>query len=327
MNTLAMLAALGTAACWAASPFISFSVIRQYGALAFVRLRIFFAAVMLILLLPLHIPLGEWNDLMTLREMWFYAMTGVIGIAIGDALLFDSIKRIGPRRNALLFAMQAPFAFLFAAALIGEIPSLSGLAGCAATVGGVILAIRYGGARGSFRAETHRYETTQGPLVAAVAIGLGAAACQAIALVMVRGMAHTDFDPVAVATLRVAAAAIVFAPAPLLLPGLFARDGDGDSNSDSDKTQNQNRKTYNRRELAWRAALVGFLAVVVGVSLLNFALKQNVHAGIIASLVATSPVMVLFIQWALTKTRPRAAAFAGAVITVAGVAVLSFATV
>jgi len=303
-----MLAALGTAVCWSAAPFIAFAASKSHGAFAFMRMRTLCAAAILLLLLPLHAPIGAWRSAMPLEHMLLFAATGIIGIAGGDALYFAALRRVGPRRNAMLFTANAPMAFLYAAILIGEFPSALGAAGCIATVGGVILAIRYGGEKGSFRAETGGFEATEGTLRAAAAFGLGAAALHSLALVMVHGMASAGFDPLFAAAIRVIVAALVLAPAPMLALAAL---------------QAQRRINL---EFTARAAAVGFIAMVLGISLLTFALAQNVHAGIIVSLSATAPVIVLFIQWALTKKRPRAAAFAGAAAAVMGIAMLSAAS-
>ncbi|MGR3915101.1 MAG: DMT family transporter, partial [Gammaproteobacteria bacterium] len=293
MTTLAMLAALGTAACWSAAPFIAFAASKSHGAFAFMRMRTLCAAAILLLLLPLHAPISAWRSVMPIEHMLLFAATGIIGIVAGDALYFAALRRVGPRRNAMLFTANAPLAFLYAAILIGEFPSALGAAGCIVTLGGVILAIRYGGEKGSFRNEANRFEATEGALPAAAAFGLGAAALHSLALVMVHGMARAGFDPLFAAAIRVLTAALILAPLPLLpLAALQA----------------QRRIS---REFTIRAAAVGIIAMVLGISLLTFALAQNVPAGIIVSLSATAPVMVLFIQWALTKKRPRTAAFTG----------------
>ncbi len=311
MTILALLAALATAVCWAVAPFIGFPMTKSHGSFAFARARTLFAAGMLLILLPLYAPIGEWGGAMPVAPLLLFAASGIVGIIAGDALYFAGMRRLGPRRNGMLFAAHAPFAFLYAAVFIGEIPSLLGVFGCAATIGGIVLAIRYAGTEKSFRDETNRFEVTEGSLPAAVAIGLGAAAFQALALVMVRhGMANfagggDEPDPIFAAAIRIFAAALIVAPA-AAMPFAALRP-----------------RRRPDLEFTVRAAATGFIAMVLGISLLTYALAQDVQAGIISSLSATSPVMVVFIQWALTKKRPRAAAFAGAAAAVAGIAMLS----
>lgn len=307
MTQLALLAAFGTALCWAVSPFLSLAPSKSHGAFAFVRARTICSAVMLPVVLVVWFAPAEWN--LEWRHALIFAASGVLGITAGDAFYFSAIRRIGPRRAAMLFITNAPMSFLLAAILLGELPSLYGVLGCAGVIGGVVLAIRYGGAKGSFRSETGVYETTIGGMRAAVLLGLSAAVMQALGVVMVHGaaleVAGAGANPVLVSCIRVGAAALVFAPLPLLPVVVF-----------------RVKKKMGARFLA-RAALVGFLAMVVGITLLNFALAQEVDAGVVASIVATQPVLIVFIQWALTRRRPRAAAFAGAALAVGGVSLLA----
>ena len=37
-------------------------------------------------------------------------VSGVIGVFLGDTLLFMALQKIGPRRNNILFSLAAPFA-------------------------------------------------------------------------------------------------------------------------------------------------------------------------------------------------------------------------
>ena len=46
--------------------------------------------------------------------------SGLIGIFLGDTLLFFALRRLGPRRTGALFAMNAPMAALLGWAVLGE---------------------------------------------------------------------------------------------------------------------------------------------------------------------------------------------------------------
>ncbi|MEZ5478022.1 MAG: EamA family transporter [Thiolinea sp.] len=66
-----------------------------------------------------------------------------------------------------------------------------------------------------------------------------------------------------------------------------------------------------------QTALSGFIAVGVGVTLLMFALSGG-KVGIITTLAATSPVLVLPLLWLRTGERPAAGAWMGAALVVLG---------
>ena len=63
-------------------------------------------------------------------------LSGLIGIFIGDSLLFTAVGRLGPRRAGVLFALNAPIAAVLGWLVLGETLSAGGLAGIALTVAG-----------------------------------------------------------------------------------------------------------------------------------------------------------------------------------------------
>ena len=68
-------------------------------------------------------------------------------------------------------------------------------------------------------------------------------------------------------------------------------------------------------------ALSGLLAMVMGMTLLMFAL-QGGKVGIVSTLSALSPVLILPVLWVMTGARPSATSWAGALIAVAGMALI-----
>ena len=73
--------------------------------------------------------------------------------------------------------------------------------------------------------------------------------------------------------------------------------------------------------LAAQTALVAFLGLGVGMTLLLFALAGG-KVGIVSTLSATSPAIILPMIWARTGERPAAGAWAGAALVVAGMALI-----
>ena len=86
---------------------------------------------------------GRWQSLPS-HDIWLLLASGIIGIFIGDSLLFSSLNRLGPRRAGILFALNAPMAAVFGWLLLGESLSWFAVAGIAVCVGGVMLAIFFG---------------------------------------------------------------------------------------------------------------------------------------------------------------------------------------
>ena len=63
-------------------------------------------------------------------------LSGLIGIFIGDSLLFTAVGRIGPRRAGVLFALNAPIAALLGWLVLGETLGPAAVAGISLTVAG-----------------------------------------------------------------------------------------------------------------------------------------------------------------------------------------------
>lgn len=117
-----------------------------------------------------------------------------------------------------------------------------------------------------------------------VAVLLAAATCQAFASLIMRPLMASGIDPFAASMLRVAIAATALTvmmqlPTPAI----------------------QQQNPLNTRAVMV-TALSGFLALAVGMTLLLFALSGG-NVGIVSSLSATSPVIILPLIWLRTRQR------------------------
>lgn len=289
------LAALGAATCWALTGIISAGPAGHLGAPAFNRLRQIFVTAMLALYV---LATGSWRELEAANVLPLLA-SGFIGIFIGDTLLFATLNRVGPRRSGILFALNAPIAAILGWLLLGETLTMKALAGMALVVAGVLLAILFG----KRRAQLHQWETVKGPLWIGVALGLGAATGQAIGSIIARPVMEAGIDPFVASMLRVGIAAafltvMIQLPIPALKP--------------------KNPLTW---KVAIMTALTGILALAIGMTLLLFALSGG-KVGIVSTLSATSPVIILPLLWLRTGERPAAGAWAGAALVVAGMGLI-----
>jgi drug/metabolite transporter (DMT)-like permease len=68
-------------------------------------------------------------------------------------------------------------------------------------------------------------------------------------------------------------------------------------------------------------ALTGFLSLGIGMTLLLFALSGG-KAGIVSTISATTPVIILPLLWLRTGERPAAGAWLGAAFAVVGMALI-----
>ena len=284
------LAALAAAFCWALGGYLAAGPSRHLGAFSFTRLRMSQVLVMLAIVVVIQ---DTWATV--LDDFWVLCLSGVIGIFLGDTALFATMRRIGPRRTAVMFATNGPIGALLGYVFLGEVLELNQLFGCALVVVGVIVAILYG----RDKHNVHELEKTYGPIWMAIIMGLIAAFCQALGAILAKPALQVGADPIAVSALRVAVSVICLMML-LLLPG------------NSVRAQNPLTKS-----IFIKTAISGFLAMAVGMTLVLFALSGG-KVGVVTVLSSTSPILVLPILWFTTRQRPTLGAWLAALLVVIG---------
>ncbi|MFK3691147.1 DMT family transporter [Agrobacterium tumefaciens] len=289
------LAALGAATCWAMTGMLSAGPAGRLGALAFSRTRQLFVAALLGVYV---LASGSWRELQP-EALWSLLLSGFIGIFVGDTLLFTCLNRVGPRRSGILFALNAPMAALLGWLVLGEQLSGKAIAGIGLTLSGVLLAILFG----KRKAQLHEWENVKGPLWIGVLLGLLAALSQAVGSLIARPVMATGIDPLAASMLRVGIAAICLT-ALTSLP-----------------IQAVKPKTRLTPALFVQTAATGLIALAFGMTLLLFALSGG-KVGIVSTLSATTPVIILPLLWLKTREVPAPGAWAGAALVVAGMALM-----
>lgn len=289
------LAALAAAISWAFAGIISANPSKRLGAVAFNRARM---SMVLVMLLAWTVVFGGWDTISGL-SLPALALSGFIGIFVGDTALFLTMNRLGPRRTAILFSMNAPMSVILGWLILGEALSAQNLAGVAITIVGVILAIIYG----KRKDRLHEWETVTGPLWVGVLLGLAAALSQSVGALIARPVMETGVDPVAASAIRIGVAVV----------GLTAIMATG---------AKQVRQTEKLDlSLAGQVALSGFLGMAFGMTLILFALSGG-KVGIVTTLSATTPAMMLPILWWRTKEIPTPGAWAGAILVTVGSALI-----
>jgi drug/metabolite transporter (DMT)-like permease len=287
------LAALGTATCWATTGIIASDAIRALGAFHFNLIRQVFVTLVLAAVVAGSgtLALPDWWGVAVL------AVSGVVGILLGDTLNFAAVGRLGPRRAGAVFALNAPMAAVLGWVLLGERLGAQAGAGIAVTVAGVALAILGRPASGA-----HRFETIRGGLRIGVLFGLGAALGQATGALIARPYMAGGLDPYVGSLIRVGASGLAMG----VVAGLpFAPP----------------RPLQVSRGVLALTAATALIGLLLGMTLFLFAL-QGSQTGIIATLSATSPVIILPLLWLRTGQRPTPASWAGAALAVAGLALI-----
>jgi drug/metabolite transporter (DMT)-like permease len=294
--TLGQLAALGTAFCWAFSALAFAAAGRRMGVLPLNLIRLVMALGFLVLatwaLRGLPLPVDA-----TPRAWGWLAVSGLIGFVFGDLCLFRAYLLIGPRLASLMMSLAPLLTALIGWLVLGEVLTGRDALGVTLTVAGIAWAV------------LERKEPADGTphdprsWAAGLALGFCGALGQAGGLVLSK-LGMGSYDPVAATEVRVIAAIGGYALLISVLrvwPRVVAAMED-------------------RRGLAFSAA-GAFFGPFLGVSLSLFAVRHTV-AGVAASIMALQPVLIIPLVVVLHRERVGVGGVAGALVAVAGVALL-----
>lgn len=293
--------ALGASLCWAITGVISAGPAKELGAVTFVRWRMTLVALALWGYVGLVFPLPQlsWQTLMAM------AISGIVGIFVGDSALFAAMNRMGPRRTGVLFATHAIFSAIFGFLFLGERLSLQAYLGALIAVVGVMIAIANNNqsAKNATNATrpTSQYWMEHHPITwVGVSLALLAAVGQAVGALIAKPMMSEGMHPMVASAIRVSSAAVLF--------WLWRASG-----NDSAKP----RAAFNL-QLWTLTTISGFIGMGIGMGLLLWALEKG-EVGTVGVLSSLSPLLILPLLWLFSRRRPSAGAWIGAIVALVGV--------
>lgn len=287
--------ALAAAFLWAVASLLSVGPAQHLGTFAYSRWRMGCTSVILASMAALT---GGWATVET-SAISAMALSGLIGIFIGDTALFACLNRMGPRQAGLLFSCHAVFSAILGYFLFSETMTSIELIGSALVFSGVLTAIFFGRKGQS----NNHLESIKGNIWLGIGLGLIAALCQALGGIIAKPVMQTAIDPVAASAMRMmtafAAHCVFFLSGAKLAKATLP---------------------MNLRLFAI-TAVNGFLAMAVGMTLILYALQEG-NVGMVALLSSTTPIMLLPMLWIYTKKRPNRFAWFGAILAVVGTGLL-----
>lgn len=295
MNFIGELAALATSFFFAMTALIFTQTGRMVGSQITNRMRLTFALIYLVIInlvlfrepLPFSAEGSRW--------VWL-AISGVIGLSLGDAFLFQALVSVGPRLGTLLLSLAPIFGSIIAWVFFGEILSLLQITGIVLALAGIAWVVM----SHEEPPDTAHGQTRRGVLFGVLA-GLG----QAVGLVLSKQGMFGDFSPFQANAIRMLAAVI-------FTWGWTVFDGKVGATFAALR-----EKPHVLRLLAL-GALVGPL---LGVSASLLAV-QHAEVGVASTLMALPPVIILPISYFVFKERIGWQAILGTLLAIAGVAVL-----
>jgi len=290
-HTLGSLFALGSAAMWATAA-ILFRRIGESAAPLAMNLGKGLIALACLGVALAGTGFSEINGL-----SWLYlAISGVLGITLGDTFFFMTLMRLGPRRMLLLDALIPVVTILLAMTFLNERLTLLGWLGAALVIGGVVWVMRErlaedDAARGTWRA--------------GVWLGLAAVFCNAVGVLFAK-RAMEDTHPFDAAFVRLAAGT-----GGLLLWGGARRQ------------LGAWLKPFARPRLLGALFTASFIGTFLGIWLTQLAYKHTT-ASLTTIFQSMTPVFVLAPAVWILKEKVSRRAVLGAVLAAAGVIVLFF---
>jgi drug/metabolite transporter (DMT)-like permease len=287
------IAALGAAGCWALTALAFEAASRRVGSLPVNLVRLPIAFVFLTLAgwasrgLPLPVDASQ--------HAWLWlTLSGLVGFSLGDLCLYRAYLLLGSRLSTLMMSLVPPLAALIGWIGLGETLSGRDLLGMGLVVGGIAWAVLE-------RRASADLGSPRSP--AGIALGFGAALGQAGGLILSK-IGIGSLSPFAANQIRVLAGMAGFSllfTALRIWPRVGAAVRDG-------------------KALGF-ASLGAFFGPFLGVSLSLVAIRATA-AGVAASLMATTPILILPLVVVLRRERVGLGGLGGAVVAVAGVALL-----
>jgi drug/metabolite transporter (DMT)-like permease len=292
------LAALATAALWSFSSILFTIGGRRVGSMIVNRVRlalaVLFVGGMHWLLFGQPFPVGAEPY----RYAWL-ALSALIGLVIGDGLLFQCYVLVGPRIGVLLLSMSPVFGTALAWIFLGERLTPQELAAMAVALGGVIWVVLERGKSVSAQ------ETSSRTYLIGILFGLGAALCQAANLVTAKQGLAGDFSALSGTMIRMTFAAIVMWTWAAVI-GEFGRTI---------------RKVRADGQAARAIMAAAFIGPFLGVWLSMIAVQSS-RVGIASTLMAMTPVLSLPLVRIVFKERVTPRAVLGTLVAMVGVAAM-----
>ena len=295
MNFIGELAGLATSFFFALTALIFTQTGRMVGSQVTNRVRLTFALIYLVIInliffrepLPFSAESSRW--------LWL-GLSGIIGLSLGDAFLFQALVSIGPRLGTLLLSLAPIFGSVIAWIFFGEVLNFLQVTGIVLALAGIAWVVL----SHQEPPNTPRGYTRRGVLFGVLA-GLG----QAVGLVLSKQGMFGDFSPFQANTIRMLAAVI-------FIWGWALFDG---------KVGATFTALRGKPRVLPLIALGAVMGPLLGVSASLLAV-QHAEIGVASTLMALPPVIILPVSYFFFKEKIGWQAILGTVLAIAGVGIL-----
>lgn len=260
------IAAVSAALAWAVATWLYSQFSHRFSALQLNIVKGVIASLMMLLILP--VTMGSPVEISE-GHFIILAISGVIGIAVGDSAYFASLKRIGPNKTLLLESLAPPLSGILAIVALGSVLPLQSWFGVVITTVAVTSVV--------FQSEDGAPISWSG-----VGFGLLASTCQATGVVISHyALVAGDINPLLGALIRLSIGVV----AVMLVIGLIERQ--------PYRGISQHLKGLGSNGFIWLLAAI-FIGTFLALWLQQIALK-HANPAVAQTLIATSPLFMLVI--------------------------------
>ena len=268
------LAAIGAAIVWACATWIYGQFGHRFSAMQLNIVKGVVASGMMLLVMPL-IPMPEFE--MSANHFWILAISGVIGIAIGDSAYFAALKRIGANKTLLLESLAPPLSGVLALMFLGAALTLQSWLGVVITTLAVTFVVFQPSQSVNGEADSKNKAQWSG-----IGFGLVASVCQASGVVISHyALVAGDIPPLLGALIRLTIGVFVVM---LIIPFVESKPY---------SSMKKDLWEMTKFDKLWLLGAI-FVGTFLALWLQQVALK-NANPAIAQTLIATSPVFILVI--------------------------------
>ncbi|MFM2662361.1 DMT family transporter [Vibrio chagasii] len=294
------IAAIGAAIVWACATWIYGQFGHRFSAMQLNIIKGLVASVMMLLVMPL-IQMPEFE--LSANHFWILAISGIIGIAIGDSAYFAALKRIGANKTLLLESLAPPLSGVLALMFLGAALTLQSWLGVVITTLAVTFVV--------FQpSNSVSDDSTNQAQWSGIGYGLVASVCQASGVVISHyALVAGDIPPLLGALIRLAIG--VFAVM-MIIPFV-----------ENKPYSSIKRDLWEMTKLdkLWLLSAI-FVGTFLALWLQQIALK-NANPAIAQTLIATSPVFILVI-YALKGEKVSKQSLIGTLAAVGGISLFFY---
>jgi drug/metabolite transporter (DMT)-like permease len=288
IEVIGFIAALASAASWAFCTvmFDRIGKVVPYAGITFLK-GVF--SIMLMGVLTLF--MGDLSSVGG-REFLILALSGIIGIAIGDTLFFRSLQDLGAKVQVLYFMLGQVVTMLLSFMLLGDILTIGEYLGALVLLIGIVI-VTWG------KQEDHPNKRR------GIIGGFLSILCFSVSTIMVK-MAIGHIDVVTATFYR-----MIFGTLAVLFVGVT-----------SNKIAGWVQPLHDRKLLS--LFLLNVVVLTLGGFLLSMLAIKSISVSLASVLSTTEPIFVLLFAWLINKEQVSRRELVGAAVTIAGVLIIIF---